>query len=47
MEESAELSDDEYDYEDSKKSGQDLLVSNYIRQLNYLVQQKMEKSKGS
>lgn len=40
-EESAELSDDEYDYEDSRKSGEEMLVSNYIRKLKYLIREKI------
>ena len=43
-EESAELSDDEFDYEGSKKSCQELLITNYINQLKYLIGKKVQQS---
>mmetsp|Transcript_11994 Transcript_11994/g.17473 ORF Transcript_11994/g.17473 Transcript_11994/m.17473 type:complete len:242 (+) Transcript_11994:142-867(+) len=43
-EESAELSDDEFDVDHSRESGQDLLISNYILGLNYIIKRKMKNS---
>lgn len=39
-EESGELSEDEFNVEHSRKRGQDLLITNYIHQLKYILQKK-------